>query len=354
MRTAPWFSQRLLEAAPSHPGLLPGRITACHGSSWQVAGEEGSFLGEVAGKLTREREGSLALPLTGDEVLFAPGEGGGAVRIEEILPRTSLFHRRGGEGEGRQGIAANLDRVFLCMACNRDFSLRRLERYLALAYDSGAEPLVVLTKTDLAEDLPALIREVEGVAPGVPILETSAFAPESWRLLEEALKPGMTGALLGSSGVGKSTLLNCLLGEEVMATGAIREDGRGRHTTSVRELFFLPGRKALLDTPGLRALGMDGVDLDQVFQEIHELGRQCRYRDCSHQGEPGCAVEKALAEGRLSRERLESYLKLLQEEAYLNLDSREILRKKQERMYRDFQGKRNARKFVKGKGKVHE
>lgn len=240
----------------------------------------------------------------GDWVAFTPfnlDEG----LIHAVLPRRSVFARKAaGSSNVEQIVAANLDRVFLAMALNQDYNLRRLERYLALAWESGADPVVVLTKADLCHDLDARGQAVAAIAGIVPVIVTSSLTGAGLDLVRALVEPGRTAAILGSSGAGKSTLINRLLGAEHLVTQPIREDdGRGRHTTTRRELMLLPGGGLILDTPGMRELGLwDGAcGLEAAFDDVEALTEACRFRDCEHGSEPGCAVQAALCDGALSR-----------------------------------------------------
>ena len=245
-----------------------------------------------------------------------PG-GGGLATVEAVLPRASVFTRRAaGRDHREQIVAANVDVVLIVSSLNSEFSARRLERYLTLAWESGAQPVVVLSKADLSADPSALLREVESVAVGVPVQLTSARQPETLEALHALLQPNRTGALLGSSGVGKSTIINALVGHERQDTGEIREsDDRGRHTTTRRELVLLPGGGVLIDTPGMRELQLTeaGHGLLSAFDDIEALAEQCAFGDCTHGPEPDCAVKAAVAAGRLDPERLEHYHKLARE-----------------------------------------
>jgi ribosome biogenesis GTPase len=255
------------------------------------------------------------LPAVGDWVAVERADAGTGT-IVAVLERRSRFSRkRAGDTAEEQVLAANVDVVFLVTSLNEDLNPRRLERYLILAWDSGASPVVLLTKADLVDDAAAAAVDVESVAVGVPVLTVSARTGEGMQALRSLLGPGVTAVLLGSSGVGKSTLVNALVGEERLETQEIRDDGKGRHTTVRRELVLLPGGGLLVDTPGIRELQLWAVDegLDEAFEDVTSLFADCRFSDCRHDREPGCAVKAALAEGRLAPERWESYVKLQRE-----------------------------------------
>jgi ribosome biogenesis GTPase len=240
--------------------------------------------------------------------------------VVDLLPRgPSLLRQEAGPGGGSQCLAANLEVVLLVMGLDRNFNPPRMERLAALAWGSGAQPVAVLTKGDLCGDPEGFARLIQGVAPGVPVLTVAAPRGEGLEELRAWLPPGRTGAMAGSSGAGKSTLLNALMGQEVRRTQETRAlDGRGRHTTSLRELFLLPGGGCLIDTPGIREVGLcaEGSDLDSAFADIAALAAGCRFRDCAHGAEPGCAVQAALAEGLLDPDRYGRYLRLRREVAF--------------------------------------
>ena len=302
-------------------GLAAGRIGAHHRGGYVIFSELGELHGVSPGRLRSAPAGET--PAVGDWVAFRPLEGGGAL-IEAVLPRrTSL--RRGRRDLARrshvaeeQVIAANVDVALLAVDLSLAAGPRSLERYLAAAWDSGAEPVIVLTKLDLCDVVEERVAETETIAIGVPVYAVSAATGEGVDALRGLLSGNRTAALLGPSGSGKSTLVNRLLGREAQATGAIRSDGRGRHTTTVRELFLVPGGGLLLDTPGLRVLQLWEEDgLGGAFSDVEELAVRCRFSDCWHETEPGCAVREAVSSGVLDAGRLESFGKLARELAYL-------------------------------------
>jgi ribosome biogenesis GTPase len=241
--------------------------------------------------------------------------------VHALLPRRSCFVRKeAGARTEAQVLAANVDVAFLMAGLDRDYNLRRLERYLILAWDSGADPVIVLNKADLCAEVAARVAQVEGIACGAPAYPVSARAGTGLEPLRGHLGPGRTGVVLGSSGVGKSTLINRLAGRPLQAVGALRAgDGKGRHTTTHRELVLLPGGGMLIDSPGMREiqLWVDEDGLKDIFGEIEDLARGCRFRDCRHEQEPGCAVREALRDGRLEEERLVSYQKMQRELRHL-------------------------------------
>jgi ribosome biogenesis GTPase / thiamine phosphate phosphatase len=295
-------------------GLEPGRIAVQHRGLWEVVTEKADVLVEVTGRFHHAADPG-ELPVVGDWVGLRDG------LIDAVLPRASKFSRKTPWTEiSEQVLVANVDVVFLVMGFDdRDFNLRRLERYLTTAWEGGATPVIVLNKADLAYDLEAQLGEAETVAFGVPIHPVSAETGEGVDELRRHLSGNRTVALLGSSGVGKSSLINRLLGEEHFRIGDVRSDGRGRHTTTHRELVPVPGGGVIIDTPGLRELQLWESDggLDQAFVDVAELIAECRFSDCEHRTEPGCAIKAALADGSLTDERWESYQKLQRELARL-------------------------------------
>ena len=229
-------------------------------------------------------------------------------------------------------VATNIDTVFLCMSLNSDFNLRRLEQYVSIAWNSGAEPVVILTKSDLCEELKQKLAEVSSVAVGVDIVVTNTINQNGYDQIYPYLDEGKTIAFIGSSGVGKSTLINCLLGEKHLDTQGLRNDDKGRHTTTRRELILLPSGGMVIDTPGMRELGMWDAEagIDQTFSDIEKLAQHCRFRDCTHSGsEPGCAVWKAVEHGDIPVDRFRSYQKLMNENRYMENSHAYLAEKKQ-------------------------
>ena len=266
----------------------------------------------VSGKYRFETATVSDYPAVGDYVVAEwPDDESNAV-IQSLFPRKSCFIRKAaGLGKQEQIVAANIDTVFICMSLNNDYNIRRLERYLSVAFDSGAMPVIVLTKADICDVIDSKIAEVQNAALGVNVIAISSLT-EDYKAVFEYIRPGKTIAFLGSSGVGKSTLINKLTGKDDIATNGLRNDNKGRHTTTHRELITLENGAFVIDTPGMRELGMwdNESGIDTTFSDIEELANSCRFSDCSHGAEPGCAIQKALAEGTLDPARWESYLKL--------------------------------------------
>ena len=299
-------------------GMSPARVVAHHRGLWRLVTQTGDCAGRLSGRFAAEAVAG-AHPVVGDWLAIRR-VGERDALIHALMPRKSAFARRAAGGVGVQIVAANVDIAFLVAALNNDLNPRRLERYLVAARDSGAAPVIVLTKADLSADVESERQAVADIAAGAPVVTLSALTGDGIELLDRWLQPGVTAALLGSSGAGKSTLLNALAGEDLMSTGAVREfDDRGRHTTTHRELFRLPGGALLIDTPGMRELGLVAADeaLDQSFADVTTLISQCKFSDCTHVSEPGCAILAALADSSLSTDRWQSYLKLQRELAFV-------------------------------------
>jgi ribosome biogenesis GTPase len=317
-------------------GLVPARVTAQKGLN-QISTGDAEHYADLAGKLRHELKGpeSLVAPAVGDWVAVRLPTGEGRAMIHAILPRRSKFSRKSaGQRTEEQVVAANVDTIFLVSGLDGDFNPRRIERYLTAAWDSGAQPVVVLNKLDRCADPEACLLETQAIAMGVPVHRVSALTGENCEELAAYVVPGRTVGFLGSSGVGKSTLINRLLGRDVQRTGEVREgDDRGRHTTTHRELFLTPGGGLLIDTPGLREIQLWEGDqgIESAFPEIETLSEGCRFNDCQHQGEPGCAVEAAAASGELTPERLESFRKLQRELRHIHVRHDEMARLQEKR-----------------------
>ncbi len=345
--------ERILTQAALCPEFFLGRVLSQYKDFYRIITEQGETLAEISGKFRFEAARLSDYPAVGDFVMADRAEvGAGNAIIHRVLPRKSVFERTAvGMDNETQVVAANIDVVFLCMSLNHDYNLSRLERYLSVAWNSGATPVVVLTKSDLCEDLPSVLSEISAVAPGTELVVTSGFDLPSCERLLSYLGEGKTASLIGSSGVGKSTLINRLAGAELLSTSAIGQNDKGRHTTTRRELLLLPRGGVVIDTPGMRELGVESVDLAKSFSDIDALAAACRFRDCTHTGEPGCAVLAALEDGTLDQRRLESFQKLRREAKYDGLSSRQIETEKLNAMFAGVGGMKKARDFIKQKNK---
>lgn len=307
--------------APETLPPTPGRVILELRGELTVLTAEGERTARIPGRLRHRATDPEALPTIGDWVVLEARTGDGYDRVESILERTSRIVRKTpGEKTEQQLVAANIDIVFIVMGLDGDFNVRRLERFLLTILDSGASPVILLSKSDLSEAVARRIASAEEVAAGAPVHAISNVTGEGLRALEPYLEPATTLALMGSSGVGKSSLVNALSGDEVMATGAVREsDDRGKHTTSHRQLVKLPSRALLIDNPGIREiqLWVSEESIAQTFPRIDALSKECRFADCAHDQEPGCALREALEAGEIDPGRLESYFNLKGELAEL-------------------------------------
>ena len=301
-----------------HQGLEPARVCRADRELYHLFHSTGLLRATVSGRFRHGARTRADLPAVGDWVAVEARPNEGRATIHAVLPRASCFSRKvAGETTEEQVVAANVDTVLLMCGLDGDFNPRRIERYLTAAWESGATPVILLNKTDLCEDPDARTAEIEAIAAGVAVHALSALRAQGLDVLSPYLASGRTVALLGSSGVGKSTLVNALLGEDRQATGEVREDDqRGRHTTTHRELIPLPGGALLLDTPGMRELQLwgEGDGLEAAFEDIESLAGRCRFRDCAHAAEPGCAVHAAIADGSLDPDRFSSWRKLQREQ----------------------------------------
>lgn len=314
----PFFSNTFEEF--NEEGCVPARVALEHRNGYRLYTEHGEMAAEISGRLRHRAAGPGELPAVGDWVAVMPLEEEERGIIQHVLPRRSRFSRKvAGSRTEEQIVAANIDTVFIVVGLDANYNPRRVERALILAWESGASPAVVLNKADLCDDLSTFIEEMEAVALGVPVIPISAAEERGLDALARFFTRGSTVALIGSSGVGKSTIINRLVGAEVQDTGGVSDQvGKGKHTTTHRELILLPTGGLIMDTPGMRELqlwhGEEG--LQETFEDIEALVEECRFRDCRHNNEPGCAVARAIADGALDRKRFENYRKMQREIAY--------------------------------------
>lgn len=295
-----------------------GRVSVQNKNIYHVLTEEGEILAEVSGKYRHEVLGLNDYPAVGDWVLVdrTSNLNGNGI-IHHLIPRRSSFERKvAGTRYDNQVVAANIDTIFICMSLNNNFNVRRLERYISVAFESNSKPVIVLTKSDLCFDLEEKISQVKEVAEKIDIIVTSSLMNEGYEEIKRYVFTGQTIAFIGSSGVGKSTMINKLLGSEELKTTEVGSEDKGRHTTTSRQLFLVEGGGILIDTPGIRELGLMNADLNKTFEDVEELERQCKFSDCSHNNVKGCAFKKAIDEGLITEERLNNYLKLKKELKY--------------------------------------
>lgn len=345
---------RFRQEAALYEGLYLARVAEQHRDLYKVICEKGELQAKVSGKFSYNTCADADYPVVGDWVMIdrTDDKNGDAI-IHQILTRKSVFERKAaGTANQSQIVASNIDLVFICMALNNDFNLRRLERYLSIAWNSGAIPVIVLTKSDLCEDLSTRVTEVHSVAVGTDVLVTSNASFEGYSEVYKYIQEGKTIAFIGSSGVGKSTMINSLIGKELLATNEIRKDDRGRHTTSSRQLIILQNGGVVIDTPGMRELHLENIDLSKSFEDIEKMAQKCKFKDCTHTTEPDCNVLKEIENGNLSEGRLESYKKLQMEVNYEGLNSRQLEESKIKRMFGGKNAMKQAMDYAKNKNKM--
>lgn len=334
------------------PGLIPGRVVEAHAEHYGIGADRAFYRAEVTGALRHTLNERADFPTVGDWVTVAPLEAEHAA-IHHVLPRKTELARRAVSGRSeRQVIGANIDVALIVQSADRDFNPNRLERYLAVAYGAGIEPILVLSKTDLASSAMQgeLLATVQRRHPSLEILDVNCVTPDGLERLAARIEPAQTYCLLGSSGTGKSTLINALLGEERLETQAISDwNQRGRHTTTSRTLLVLPGGGIVIDTPGMRELGGadGGQGLEKTFEDIHALMQGCRFSDCRHEGEPGCAVQAAITAGTLDPAKFDNFQRMEREMAHFEASASERRKKdrNQGRMIKRILGEKNRQRF---------
>jgi ribosome biogenesis GTPase len=346
------LTEQFTQEAGLYEDLALARVISQYQGMYKVVTAMGERMAEVSGKFRYAVTDRAEYPAVGDFVMVDyESQASDIVRIHHILTRKSLLLRRAvGVSHQAQVIASNLDYLFITMSLNENYNLNRLERYLTVGWDSGATPVIVLTKADLSNRVEEAVGEVEAISFYSDVIVTSS-EEDNREKFRPFLTIGKTGAFIGSSGVGKTTLINTLLRDRRLETKAVGKEAKGRHTTTSRDSYSTIFGGVVIDTPGMREIGIDQVTLVTSFQDIDTLSEMCKFKDCSHTNEPGCAVQQAIQSGELDERRLDSYVKLKHEADYAGLTSKAIEQKKTERMFKDVGGMKQARKFAKQKRK---
>lgn len=348
------MDNHFLSQLNGYEDLKVGRIISQYNELYKLVTEHGEMLAEVSGKFRYSVQKNSEYPAVGDFVIVDYNEENISVNaiIHKVLSRKSVFKRRGIlNKEEIQIISTNIDIVFICTSLNKNYNLNRIERYVAIALDSNIRPIIILTKSDLCENLGDILTEISNNIIGVDVIVTSKYDKKSYEKIFDYLKYGVTASFVGSSGVGKSTIINGLIGKEYLSTNDISNFDKGKHTTTRREVILLKRGGVVIDTPGMREIGLDLVDVDKSFQDIDDLSINCKFNDCTHTNEPGCFVIEQIKLGNLDKRRLESYEKLKKESLYDGLTSREIENKKSEMMFKEIGGMKNVKKYMKSKKK---